>query len=262
MTFIELENIRIWFYNYVAPFLHASKKTILMIQMKLKHSQNVAENCRMLAEELKWPENEVLSGEALGLLHDVGRFSQYTEYGTFVDSYSFDHGKYGCDVVYRSNILSSVAPPLRQSILDGIHYHSYRDIPPYVSPESLRFLKMVRDSDKLDILQVIDDSIKNNDHKEHLMMALNIKSDGPINGKVLDEIRNNRVVSNKHIQSLMDFYLMQLSWVFDINYCETFIHIIDRRIYDRIIRVLNDYRETQPVIESIFSYLKTRVSMQ
>ena len=50
MTLEVLENIKAWFQNYVEPFLHGNKQTIPMIQMKLKHSQYVADNCRTLAE--------------------------------------------------------------------------------------------------------------------------------------------------------------------------------------------------------------------
>ena len=34
-----------------------------------------------------------------GLLHDVGRFPQYSMYGTFFDSASVDHGCLGAEII-------------------------------------------------------------------------------------------------------------------------------------------------------------------
>ena len=261
MTHEEFEHIRTWFHDYVDLFSNGNEQSVHMIQMKLKHSRNVAENCRTLAEELQWPEQEVIAAEALGLLHDIGRFSQYAEYGTFVDFISLDHGKRGYEVISGSPVLSFIDSRFHQRILDGIRYHSCRDIPEGIPEENMPLLKIVRDADKLDILHLIDNSIKNNNHIEHLNMALHLSSDGPINQKAIDEILNRNVVSHKNIKSRMDFHLMQLSWVFDINYNVTYKRILDSQIYDSIINKLSVYKEIHTAIECVLSYLKTRASV-
>ena len=92
-------------------------------------------------------------------------------------------------------------------------------------------------------------------------MALNLHFDGPINQRVIDEILDNKVVSNEYVKSRMDFHLMQLSWVFDINYNVTYKRLLDSKIYESIIHKLKGYKETHTVIEFVLTYLKTRASM-
>jgi len=255
-----LEDIKTWFDNYIKTHVPEKLQSNQMIQIKLEHSLNVAYNCRAIAEELKWAESDIITAEALGLLHDIGRFSQFAEFRTFSDSDSVNHGELGCKVVSQSNILSSISGRHRQCILEGIRHHNHRNLVQDVNPDSMPFLKLVRDADKLDIFQIVNKIENNNQLEERMKSALNLKSDGSVNSAVLDEIRGNNMVSNSNVKSLVDFHLMQLSWVFDINYGPTFRRISERRYFERIISILPDEKEVQNVAKSISSYLETHVA--
>ncbi len=252
-----LEDIKTWFDNYIKTHIPEKLQSNQMIQIKLEHSRNVADNCRAIAEELKWAESDIIAVEALGLLHDIGRFSQFADFSTFSDSDSVNHGELGCKVVSRSNILSSISGRHRQCILEGIRHHNHRNLVQDVNQDSMPFLKLIRDADKLDIFQIVNKIENNNQLEERMKSALNLKSDGSVNSAVLDEIRENNVVSNSNVKSLVDFHLMQLSWVFDINYSPTFRKISERRYFERIINILPNDKEVQNVAKSISSYLET-----
>ena len=150
-----LEKIKTWFDEYITTHIPEKMLSNQMIQIKLEHSRHVADNCSTIAEELKWDEREILTAEALGLLHDIGRFSQFVEYRTFSDSDSVNHGELGCKVVKHSKILSSISVRHRQCILDGIRHHNHRNLVQDVNPDSMPFLKLIRDADKLDIFRVV-----------------------------------------------------------------------------------------------------------
>ena len=99
-----------WFDNYAESF--TTDKTLFVINLlpKVEHSKKVAQLCRALAGQLHLTKEKIKLAEIIGLLHDVGRFSQFMEYGTFIDSDSIDHGTRGCDVVRKSSIISIVSP--------------------------------------------------------------------------------------------------------------------------------------------------------
>ncbi len=63
-----------------------------MLDLKLKHSEKVSEICSEIADSMGWNENGDNWMAHAGLLHDVGKFPQYSKYGTFFDSISVDHG--------------------------------------------------------------------------------------------------------------------------------------------------------------------------
>ncbi len=43
----------------------------------------------------------------LGLLHDIGRFQQLTQYGTFKDAESVDHAELGADILFKDGLIHS-----------------------------------------------------------------------------------------------------------------------------------------------------------
>ena len=43
----------------------------------------------------------------LGLLHDIGRFEQLTQYGTFIDRDSVDHAELGADILFSDGLIES-----------------------------------------------------------------------------------------------------------------------------------------------------------
>jgi HD superfamily phosphohydrolase YqeK len=262
MTYEDHEKIVAWFRHYTESFITDDENSAFMIQVKIVHCNHVALNCRALAEELSWSSDDILIAETLGLLHDIGRFSQFAEYHTFTDGESVDHGARGFWVVTQSSTLSSLPHADERRILDGIRYHNKKKLPPSISEKNLVFVKLVRDADKLDIFRVINEFIKNGDLKERLKTAINVSIDGPINQRALDEIRKNKTVSYKHVKSQADFHLMQLSWVYDFNYIPTCKRILKMNAIEKIASLLPDDPELQAVSQSLISYLKNKVSTE
>ena len=241
-TFHDIQN---WFSKYINDFPDDTLSSESMIQIKVIHSRKVEEICRTLAEELVWSAEDIVTASAAGLLHDAGRFSQFTEYGTFSDADSVDHGRRGYDVVKESGILSRCSETDRNRILDGILYHNLRTIPSEARPDSLPFVKLVRDGDKLDIYRIIRERIENNMLGDHLKEALFIRAEGPANPLAIREIWNRETVSNENLISMAAFTLMQMSWVFDINYVPTLRRIRESGILNFLASALPNEKEAK-----------------
>ncbi|MFA6470453.1 MAG: HD domain-containing protein [Candidatus Latescibacterota bacterium] len=246
-----LHHIQTWFTRYVNGFPEDTLSFESMINIKVVHSRIVEEICRSLAEELGWSREDIVTASALGLLHDAGRFSQFTEYGTFSDADSVDHGRRGYEVVKESGILSRCSETVQNKILEGILFHNLRTIPPGVLPDSLPFVKLIRDGDKLDIYRIIRERIENNQLGDHLKEALFIRAEGPANPLAIGEIWNRETVSNENLFSMADFTLMQMSWVFDINYPPTLRRIRESGILNILACALPDEKEAKEAADFI-----------
>ena len=61
------------------------------IKGKQTHSLRVMEISRQIAEGLKLSQEEIELATLIGLLHDIARFEQFTQYHTYRDMESFDH---------------------------------------------------------------------------------------------------------------------------------------------------------------------------
>ena len=53
------------------------------LKRKQLHSLRVMQKSRIIAKSLKLSEEEIQIATLIGLLHDIGRFEQYTKYNTF-----------------------------------------------------------------------------------------------------------------------------------------------------------------------------------
>ncbi len=100
------------------------------LALKLEHSRRVAENARDIARDLLWSPEDVDLAEALGWLHDVGRFSQFSEFGHFHDTTSVDHGFRGFEIVQAAGLLAHLPENHRRCLMDGVRYHNAKTIPP------------------------------------------------------------------------------------------------------------------------------------
>jgi HD superfamily phosphohydrolase YqeK len=256
MNSSTFHQIQSWFLQYVKEFLGEKGKPDSLIRMKLIHSRKAAEICRSLAEELGWSSEDNITASALGLLHDVGRFSQFAEYGTFADADSLDHGERGRIVIKESGVLSSCSATNQDQILNGILFHNRRTIPSDADPESLPFVKLVRDADKLDIYRIIRERIATNNLGNHLKEALWIRAEGPANPLALAEIRNRQTVSFENILTVADFTLMQMSWVFDINYPPARQRISEDGVLNLLASTLPEEKEVFEISEFILKQVE------
>ncbi len=235
---ILLYPLRSWLSSHIDRFAEHDGRIRDMLDIKRAHSVKVAGHCRGIAEELGWTAHDADVAEAAGLLHDTGRFSQVAEYGTFLDALSVDHGVRGAEVIEREGILDTLDPPDRRRILDAVLLHNRREVLPDTPDESLPFVRLVRDADKLDIYRIALERIESGGLADHLRAALGIIDTGPATPGAVDDILRGVTVSNDHIRTVEDFILMQLSWVYDFNYAPTVRRVGGLGYFERFARTL------------------------
>lgn len=245
--------VRSWLDSYVGRYIDGDGTLGEVSRLKWEHSRHVAAHCREIAEELGWTPRDAAVGELLGLLHDVGRFSQFAEFGTFADPFSVDHGGRGVEVIRTSGVLDPLPEPDRTRILTAVAVHNRRGIPPGLDDRALPFAKLIRDADKLDIFRVIAGRIEEGDYRGHLRAALHIEQPGPVTPGAVGDILRGETVANDHIRTVADFGLMQMSWVFDINYPPAMRYLLERNFLELVAAQLPDEPGCRCAVERIFS---------
>lgn len=246
----QLQMIREWFATYAGTFSVRGEDLHPFLQMKVDHSQRVAENARLLAEDSGWELKEINAAEALGWLHDVGRFSQFSEFKTFSDAVSINHGERGWEVVTNRGILSSVPLVLRAALLDGIRHHNAKAEPEGLASVNLRFLKLIRDADKLDIFHVVLAAVERDGFQDLPKMMPQIQLNGPSSPTVLYEVQTHRSCSLGHVRSLTDYLLMQLAWIYDLNFAATLRQLAERKVVDQLEQALPQEKQIQEIIHA------------
>ncbi len=250
--------IREWFKDYYDSCISTDGGRTKLMALKLEHSIKVGCHAKAIAEDEKWSAIEIEVAGILGILHDVGRFSQIVEFGTFSDPDSVNHGERGYEVVRSEGVLLPLPEEIQTALLNGIRHHNASRIPEKLDETSVRYLQLVRDADKLDIFRVIHKAIRKNTIEEQPEITLNVDIDGPVNPVALSELENHHNVSYENIKSLADFGLTQLSWIYDLNYRYSFKYVADCDILTIITNMLPQNPDVVRAIDNISNYLRCK----
>lgn len=256
-NFNELKNR---FNEYVNSFRDSDGQLHAMMELKLVHSQRVADESRELAIDIGWEEPDILLAEIIGLFHDVGRFSQYQEFKTYFDPESVNHGCRGFQVLSQSDWLNQLSATEKHLILESVRLHNCHKLPDNISPDLRRFVKLVRDADKLDIFFVLNNAILKDSLKDEPGIIWNLPRDIPPGSIILDDLRHHRQARYENVKSQADFCLLQLCWIYDLNYAPTIKKVAERQIVDRIVRTLPATDEINDAIAHLQNFLQETVT--
>jgi len=257
MTEKQFQFYKSWFADYTQSFYTANTDEQKNILLKEQHTFNVCRNITEISKSLNLIEEEINLAESVALFHDIGRFPQLKKYKTFRDSISVNHGLLGADVLLESNILSMLPKRESEIIIRSVKYHNALKIPNLKDEKSLFFLKLIRDADKLDIWRIFLEYF--NDKKDMGSAAgLDLPDTQEYTGGLLDNIYKKEIISLSKIANLNDFKILQISWVFDLNFRISF-ELFQKRDY---IKLLSTVPPTAEIIEAsafIKEYIDNRI---
>lgn len=219
-----------WLRSYVGEF-RIERRLHPMLQSKWVHSARVARLCRDLAAELDWTPEDRSAAETAGWIHDVGRFSQWSEYGTYHDGSSINHAARGHEVLASKSPLGSRTTARGAELLDAVRCHNMLEVPANLAASSRPLVGMVRDGDKLDIFEVVLSYLAQGRLGELLPR---LQADGPVNPVLVGEIVTTRRATYANAKSIADFLLILVSWVYDLNYSPSLRLVRKRRVLDRV----------------------------
>jgi putative nucleotidyltransferase with HDIG domain len=219
------------------------------------HTYRVCHEIIALGRELELAEEDLLLAEAAALLHDIGRFQQFRSYGTFSDRHSADHARLGLDVIREQHLLNEFSDEEKSLIEDAVACHNMPRIPPDRTGRALLFIGMLRDADKLDIWRIAVESYQKSTGN-HAVFSPGLSLDGPYSPEIVQSVCQHRPASSGAIKCLDDFKLLQISWVFDLNFPETLVTVRKRGIVPAIFSTLPESDELKTVLDDLRHFLQ------
>ncbi|MCL4395519.1 MAG: HD domain-containing protein, partial [Chloroflexi bacterium] len=163
-------------------------------------------------------EEDLLLAGATGLFHDVGRFRQVVQYGTFNDRHSEDHALLGLRVLEEAGVLSPLGEDDRRAVTDAVRCHSLPRLPQSLPSRSLLLARLVRDADKLDILEVFTGHYTRRDGRPDPALDPGLPGTPAYSPVFIDNLLHHRDCCYDDMKNVNDRKLLLLSWVYDINY--------------------------------------------
>lgn len=254
-----LPGFRNWFDEYCASFSSADANDQRNITLKHYHTHQVRENILAIARgESLAPEQQDIA-EIVALFHDLGRFEQYRRFKTFKDSDSVNHAALSADILAEKNILQGLTKADQDLILKAVRLHNVFVTPANLDADTNLFLKLIRDADKLDIWRVFLEFYALPDSERASAVSLGFPDLPEISPDVLAMLHDRCMVSLSMLKTLNDFKLLQLSWVFDLNFTTSFGIVRDRSYIDRLAATLPKDGEIEKTVTILKEFVREKL---
>lgn len=239
---IDLEKAKEEFLKYTGRFNLEDEN----IKRKQLHSLRVMEISKDIATKLGLSQEKIELATLIGLLHDIGRFKQYSEIGLGDNIEGFDHGDYGAYILEKNIRKYINYSKYDDIIIKAVKNHNKFTIEEKLTEQEMLFAKIIRDSDKIDILY------------ESVYIFNNGKED-QVNKSILSERIYNQFINKKlimkeknEILKYVDNIVCVMAFIYDI-YFKTSFEIL--REEDYINKILDRYdfenKETKEKIKEI-----------
>ena len=221
-------------------YYHSFKEDNPMYKSKYDHTFRVVGYAKLISKMLNLNNLDTNKALICALFHDIGRFNEAKLYNDF--SYKkFDHGDEGYKVLKELNYNDNI-------VLLSTKYHNKYSLPDNLDSKTKMFCEITRDTDKLDIMAT---------------QCLVIDKNDQINKEIIKDILNGKLVSSQNIHNKTDALLRCISFIFDINFEESFKILLDNKIIENKLKILkdnNDDKMVNKIVSFINKYLEERLN--
>jgi len=244
-----------WFTNYVGEFKTEDHSVNRNIILKEDHTEKVVREAISLAKTLDWPEKEIILAGLIARFHDLARFEQFLRYKTFKDRDSKDHGDWGVELFETLNPLPLLMGEDRRILLSAIRYHNKKSIPEGLTERERQHCHLIRDADKIDIFRVVTGS----DISFTGLGTCEKNENSPYRPLLIDNLLKGIQSDNTHLKTREELILLQLGWIYDLNYRES-LRIIDNRGYlNLLIEELPEGQDLDRIEKHIHAFVSEKL---
>ena len=222
------------FNAYVDSFRNLNESQIKNFAIKKEHSFRVAEIAKSISLKLELDKPNALIAKLAALFHDIGRFSQLSKYNTFDDSKSVDHAELSVEILKQEGFLQKLGCDSEELVFSAIFVHNKFKIPEKLSEKELLHAKILRDADKLDIFKILSDYYSQRNAQPNHTLTWKLPKGNSVSENVERDILAGKVVLKKNVVSEIDVKIMQLSWIYDLNFKCTVEYALQQRFFEKI----------------------------
>ncbi len=249
---IGRENVFASFKEYTSQYDLQDKK----IKLKVDHTYRVAALCERIAGSLQLSQNDRDLAWIMGMLHDIGRFEQVRNYGTFSDADSIDHAHYGVQILYDEGKLYDYLPEdagekEKNLIRTAIWNHSAFRIEAGLNRREEMFCHILRDADKIDILKVNYDI----PIEEIYNVTTQDLKNAVVTEEVMKQFFEGHAIIRKTKKSSVDHIAGHAALVFELVYPESIRIVKEQGYLDKILAFESD----NPVTAEQFRMLRSHM---
>jgi hypothetical protein len=256
----DLNALKTWFSEYCDTFATSRDEDQKNYDVKRKHTDDVCSNMLLIAQDLELDDPRTMIAEAVALFHDIGRFPQYQQYKTFQDSISVNHAALGAKVLIETAALGILPKEEQDLITRAVTLHNVLAVPKELDRDLLRLVKMIRDADKLDIWRVFLEYCAQPKSDQATAVGLGLPDTPEYSPEILTNLHQRKLVLLSSLKTLTDFKLLQLAWIFDLNFPASLRIVAQRQYIDRFALTLPKTGDIADAVDAVREYLNEKLA--
>ena len=255
----DVAELKKWFEEYVESFRSNNKEIQRNYDLKILHTKNVCYNIIEIGNDIGLDDTDINISEIIALFHDLGRFEQFYKYNTFADGKSEDHSVLALKIINENSLLDKFDYYTKEIIKKSILNHNKISIDEENDKRIIFFSKMIRDADKLDIFRIFAEYY-NNKNERNNAIVLDLE-DSDYSKNIYNKVKDQQVARYEDLKSSNDFKLLQLSWIYDINFLYSFKVIKEKSCLVSIFNVLPKDKKINYLYNKIILYLNEKCNL-
>ncbi len=259
----DFKSLLRWFKQYVSGFYTGNPEIDYGFRLKEAHTYRVCANISLICRSLGLPDEEKLLAKTMALFHDLGRFKQFRHYQTFNDRLSENHAALAVSELDVHKVLSICRQPEKELIISAITYHNVAALPEGSPERPLFFMRLLRDADKLDIWKVFCDHYRQRNKRadaiQNKTIEMNIPDFPVCSEPVIAALQERRCARVEDLKTLNDFKLLQISWVYDLNFAPSFYILYRHDYINQIAKTLPMTTQLKEIIKETHTFIHARM---
>jgi HD superfamily phosphodiesterase len=242
--------------QYISTFQSKEANIQLNFDLKREHIVRVIQNTEIITESIDCDLSIRESARIAALLHDAGRFDQFQKYQTFNDEQSEDHASIALKLIEKHSWLANVSEELRLPIIKAVEYHNKLAVPKNETAEVMLLSNILRDADKLDILDQAVKEYSLQNRNRNSAFTLDLEQSPVVSKAIAKSLAAEKLPSKSDMKTITDFKLVQMAFVYDLHFKISFALINKKGILKQLF-------DTMPKSDQVFElYRKARIHVE
>ena len=252
---MNLEEAKKEYFKYLSNY----EMTIFDLKRRAEHSIRVMDISKQIAENLELDTEKVDLAMLIGLLHDIARYEEYTKKHIEKSDEQIDHGDLGVEILTKDKYIRRFIEEDKYDniILKAIKNHNKFEIEDGLTEEELFFSKLIRDADKIDIFY---------ECVEKFWIDKKDVEESCISEDVINDFRNYDLIKNEKVITPLDYLIVVLAFIFDINFEFSFEIIKQEKCLEKMIEMFNfenneiAKKQIEEVKEILNNYIQEQIN--
>ncbi len=257
---INLDKAIETFKEYIKPF----DKNDGAIYLKVIHTYHVMQFSENIAQELKLKDQEINLAKLIALLHDIGRFEQYTAIKTDPSKKDINHAEYGIKVLLENSLIRKfiATDKYDEIIKKAILNHNKYKIEEGLSEKEKLQCEILRDADKLDNFRIREEE-KIENFLPGVQDVIKKLTTENISDKVYEDFLKHKCIKLEDRKTVIDYWICVLAFIFDLKFKSSIKYVLEKDYITKLIdRIPYKNEDTKKKMEEIKKcaneYLKER----